>query len=279
MPIERAAGRVLAASGGGDRRPAALPELGDGRVRAAGRGTVVPGSPAGRRRGSPRAARPNGRWRPVRPSGSRRAGRCPTERDAVVPLELMEAGEDEIECGERVRRARTCVAAGSDVSAGDIVLEPGARLGPRRSPRWPRRGLRRCGARSGRGSAILVTGSELRQPGEPSSARARSTSRTGSCSPPALSSRAPSRRSSASSPTTAMSSSARSSARSSASTCWSPPEALRSARTISCARSRRSCAWRRSSGASRSSPASRSRSALGATISSSTCPGIRFPCS
>ena len=76
-------------------------------------------------------------------------------------------------CGQvRVHRpvpARQHVRAqGSDVKAGDLALEAGTVLGPRRSACWPRSAAARSSVRPRPRVVVLSTGSELVQPGEES---------------------------------------------------------------------------------------------------------------
>src|SRR6266508_2483314 len=57
-------------------------------------------------------------------------GAVPEGADAVVPLELVEEGDEAIGVPEPVPQGANIRERAGDVSAGDIVLEPGARLGP-----------------------------------------------------------------------------------------------------------------------------------------------------
>lgn len=94
-------------------------------------------------------------------------GAVPEGADAVVPLELVEESAEAIGVPEPVAQGANVRERAGDVSAGDIVLEPGARLGPAQVAALAAAGVSevQCSKRPRVG--ILVTGSELRQPGEP----------------------------------------------------------------------------------------------------------------
>jgi molybdopterin molybdotransferase len=94
-------------------------------------------------------------------------GVVPEGADAVVPLELVEESDEAIDVSEPVAQDANVRERAGDVSAGDIVLEPGARLGPAQVAALAAAGVSevQCSKRPRVG--ILVTGSELRQPGEP----------------------------------------------------------------------------------------------------------------
>jgi molybdopterin molybdotransferase len=94
-------------------------------------------------------------------------GTVPEGADAVVPLELVEQLDGEIELVEPVASGAHVRERGGDATAGDVVLEPGARLGPGQVAALAAAGVSevQCAKRPRVG--ILVTGSELKQPGEP----------------------------------------------------------------------------------------------------------------
>jgi molybdopterin molybdotransferase len=94
-------------------------------------------------------------------------GAVPEGADAVVPLELVEESDEAIDVPASVPQGATARERAGDVSAGDIVLEPGTRLGPAQVAALAAAGVSevQCSKRPRVG--ILVTGSELRQPGEP----------------------------------------------------------------------------------------------------------------
>ena len=91
----------------------------------------------------------------------------PEGADAVVPLELVEESDEAIGVPEPVAQGANIRERAGDVSVGDIVLERGARLGPAQVAALAAAGVSevQCSKRPRVG--ILVTGSELRQPGEP----------------------------------------------------------------------------------------------------------------
>jgi molybdopterin molybdotransferase len=94
-------------------------------------------------------------------------GVVPEGADAVVPLELVEESDEAIEVPEPVAQGANVRERAGDVSAGDVVLEAGARLGPAQVAALAAAGVSevQCSKRPRVG--ILVTGSELRQLGEP----------------------------------------------------------------------------------------------------------------
>jgi molybdopterin molybdotransferase len=94
-------------------------------------------------------------------------GAVPEGADAVVPLELVEESDEAIDVPASVAQGANVRERAGDVSAGDIVLEPGTRLGPAQVAALAAAGVSevQCSKRPRVG--ILVTGSELRQPGEP----------------------------------------------------------------------------------------------------------------
>jgi molybdopterin molybdotransferase len=167
VPIERAAGRVLAARVEAvvDLPPFASSAMDGYALRAADTVAAPLRLPIVARiaAGSP-AERPLEAGEAMEISTG---GAVPDGADAVVPLELVEAGEDEIELAERVKEGANVRGRGSDVSDGDVVLEPGARLGPAQVAALAAAGASelQCAKRPRVG--VLVTGSELRQPGEP----------------------------------------------------------------------------------------------------------------
>jgi molybdopterin molybdotransferase len=94
-------------------------------------------------------------------------GVVPEGADAVVPIELVEEREAGLAVPARVAAGAHVRGRGGDVGAGDGVLEPGLRLGAAQVGALAAAGVAevRCAKRPRVG--ILVTGSELRQPGEP----------------------------------------------------------------------------------------------------------------
>jgi len=164
VPVERAAGRVLAETAGAlvDLPPFPSSAMDGFAVRAgdAGVGARLPvvariaaGSPA---------------EHPLQ-AGEAMAistgGAVPEGADTVIPLELVEDSGDAIEIREAVASGANVRERGSDVRTGDTILEPGMRLGPAQVGALAAAGIHevQCAKRPRVG--ILVTGSELKQPG------------------------------------------------------------------------------------------------------------------
>jgi molybdopterin molybdotransferase len=166
VPIERAAGRVLAArvSALVDLPPFASSAMDGYALRAADTASPPVRLPVVERiaAGSP-ADRPLSAGEAMAISTG---GAVPEGADAVVPLELVEERDDEIELSEPVEEGANVRGRGGDVVAGDVVLEPGARLGAAQVAALAAAGISevQCAKRPRVG--ILVTGSELKQPGE-----------------------------------------------------------------------------------------------------------------
>jgi molybdopterin molybdotransferase len=90
----------------------------------------------------------------------------PDGADAVVPLEVVEEGAAGLRVVAPVEEGANVRARGGDVRLGETVLEPGAVLGPGQVAALAAAGVAdvRCAKRPRVG--VLVTGSELRSPGE-----------------------------------------------------------------------------------------------------------------
>ncbi len=167
VPIERAAGRVLAEavaaavdlppfpssamdgfalrSADTEAAPVTLPVVGEA---AAGRPVAGPLEPG----------------RTVRISTG---GSVPDGADAVVPLELVDEGSEGITVREPVREGANVRERGGDVHAGEPILGPGVLIGPPQVAALAAAGVAEIRCTKRPRAAILVTGSELRQPGEP----------------------------------------------------------------------------------------------------------------
>jgi molybdopterin molybdotransferase len=164
VPVERAAGRVLAETAGAlvDLPPFPSSAMDGFAVRAgdAGVGARLPvvariaaGSPA---------------ERPLQVGEAMAistGGAVPEGADTVIPLELVEDSGDAIEIREAVASGANVRERGSDVRTGDTILEAGMRLGPAQVGALAAAGIHevQCAKRPRVG--ILVTGSELKQPG------------------------------------------------------------------------------------------------------------------
>ena len=167
VPIERAAGRVLAepAAAAVDLPPFPSSAMDGFALRAAdteGAPVVLPivarvaaGTPAPR----PLAA---GEAMAIATGGT-----VPEGADSVVPIELVEETDGRLSVGEPVPLGANVRGRGGDVGAGEEVLAPGTRLGAAQVGALAAAGVAevRCAKRPRVG--VLVTGSELRPPGEP----------------------------------------------------------------------------------------------------------------
>jgi molybdopterin molybdotransferase len=167
VPIERAAGRVLAEpvsalvdlppfpSSAMDGYALRSADTADAPIRLPIVARIAAGSPADR----PLAA---GEAMAISTGAA-----VPEGADAVVPLELVEESDEAIEVSEPVAQGANVRDRAGDVSAGDTVLEPGARLGPAQVAALAAAGVSEVQCTKRPRVGILVTGSELRQPGEP----------------------------------------------------------------------------------------------------------------
>jgi molybdopterin molybdotransferase len=166
VPIERAAGRVLAESVSAlvDLPPFPSSAMDGYAVRAADATSapvrlpvvarIAAGTPAERALG------------PAEAMAISTGGAVPDGADAVVPLELVEEDGEEVELQEPVTEGAHLRPRGSDVQAGEIVLEPGVRLGPAQVAAMAAAGISELQCTKRPRVGVLVTGSELRQPGE-----------------------------------------------------------------------------------------------------------------
>jgi molybdopterin molybdotransferase len=167
VPIERAAGRVLAEpvvalvdlppfpSSAMDGYALRATDTADAPTRLPIVGRIAAGSPADRPLATGEAM------------AISTGAAVPEGADAVVPLELVEESDEAIDLAEPVASGANIRERGGDVSAGDIVLEPGARLGPAQVAALAAAGVSEAQCTKRPRVGILVTGSELRQPGEP----------------------------------------------------------------------------------------------------------------
>ncbi len=166
VPIERATGRVLAESAAAavDLPPfpsSAMDGYALRSVDTASAPVVLPiveriaaGSPASR----PLAA--------GEAMGIATGGVVPEGADAVVPLEVVEETEEGLAVASPVTAGANVREPGGDVRAGETVLEPGVVLGPGQVGALAAAGVSEVQCTKRPRVGILVTGSELRQPGE-----------------------------------------------------------------------------------------------------------------
>ncbi len=170
------------------RRPAAVRQLGDGRLCGARRrhARASFGSSATR----PPARPPKSRSRPGEAIEISTGAVVPAGADAVVPVERTQPGVT-VEGGTR-RRERT--AARRRCPHAATRSSPPARSSARRSSGLSRLRVSSTVSCARRPRvAVLATGNELRPPGSRARARARSTSRTRCCSRRSLRAQARSR--------------------------------------------------------------------------------------
>jgi molybdopterin molybdotransferase len=94
-------------------------------------------------------------------------GVVPDGADSVVPIEVVTETDSTVAVTGNVARGDNVRRRGGDLRVGDVVVEPGVRLGPAHLGALAAAGVTsvRC-ARLPR-VAVVVTGTELRAPGEP----------------------------------------------------------------------------------------------------------------
>jgi molybdopterin molybdotransferase len=166
VPIERTTGRVLAepATAAVDLPPFASSAMDGYALRSAdtaGAPVTLPvvariaaGAPAGRPLG------------PGEAMAIATGGAVPEGADAVVPIEIVEEGSEGLAVSKPVAAGANVRGRGGDVRAGEAVLERGAVLGAGQVGALAAAGVAEVQATKRPRVGILVTGSELRQPGE-----------------------------------------------------------------------------------------------------------------
>ena len=162
VPIERAAGRVLAepAISTVDLPPFPSSAMDGYAVQAADVpgslpvvGEAAAGSPFGQTLEAGQAVRIS------------TGGVVPEGADAVVPVELTDGGEEMVVVEDGVESGAHVRGRGGDVRTGETVLEPGVLLGPAQVAGLAAAGVAEVHCTKRPRVAILVTGSELREPG------------------------------------------------------------------------------------------------------------------
>ena len=166
VPIERATGRVLAAPAAAavDLPPFPSSAMDGFALRSADTteapvtlpvvARIAAGAPAGR----PLA--------PGEAMGIATGGAVPDGADAVVPIEVVEEEADGVTVSAAVAAGTNVRERGGDVKAGETVLDAGVLLGPGQVGALAAAGVAEVRATKRPRVGILVTGSELRQPGE-----------------------------------------------------------------------------------------------------------------
>jgi molybdopterin molybdotransferase len=166
VPIERATGRVLAQGAAAvvDLPPFPSSAMDGYALRSADTASapvvlpvverIAAGSPASRSLAAGEAM------------GIATGGAVPEGADAVVPIELVEETAEGLAVTSPVASGANVRDPGGDVRAGETVLEPGVVLGPGQVGALGAAGVSEVQCTKRPRVGILVTGSELRQPGE-----------------------------------------------------------------------------------------------------------------
>jgi molybdopterin molybdotransferase len=166
VPIERATGRVLAepAAAAVDLPPFPSSAMDGFAVRSADTTKAPVTLPVVARiaAGAP-ASRP---LAPGEAMAIATGGAVPDGADAVVPIEVVEEEADGVTVSAAVAAGTNVRERGGDVNAGETVLGPGVLLGPGQVGALAAAGVAEVRAAKRPRVGILVTGSELRQPGE-----------------------------------------------------------------------------------------------------------------
>ena len=164
VPLAAAAGRVIAedARSGVDLPPFASSAMDGFAVRSSdtpGRLPIVARIAAGVP--APRALEPG------EAMGIATGGVVPDGADAVIPIEYVVESDNGVEIEPTVGQGDHVRPRGSDVSAGDVVVSQGSRLGPAQVGALAAAGLVEVSAARRPRVVVLATGTELRRPGEP----------------------------------------------------------------------------------------------------------------
>jgi molybdopterin molybdotransferase len=94
-------------------------------------------------------------------------GVVPGGADAVIPIEYVVEVDNNVGIEQTVGQGDNVRPRGSDVSAGDLVVAQGSRLGPAQIGALAAAGLVEVSATRRPRVVVLATGTELRRPGEP----------------------------------------------------------------------------------------------------------------
>jgi molybdopterin molybdotransferase len=89
----------------------------------------------------------------------------PAGADAIIPVEWTDGGTAQVRIGRSAPAGHAIRRAGGDVQAGQVVLEPGARLAAAQVGMLAAVGQARAVVRPKPRVVVLSTGSELREPG------------------------------------------------------------------------------------------------------------------
>src|SRR5439155_1474074 len=93
-------------------------------------------------------------------------GVVPDGADSVVPIELVEERDGVVVVTGNVTQSDNVRARGGDLHAGDAVVEAGVRLGPAHVGALAAAGVTSVRCANAPRVAVIVTGTELRAPGE-----------------------------------------------------------------------------------------------------------------
>jgi molybdopterin molybdotransferase len=91
----------------------------------------------------------------------------PAGADAVVPVELTDAGTERVEIREPVAAGASVRRRGGDATPGDLLLPAGTRIGPVQLGLLAAAGLGSALARPRPRVTVISTGDELVEPGQP----------------------------------------------------------------------------------------------------------------
>ena len=91
----------------------------------------------------------------------------PNGTDGIAPVEIASVSGDQVRINASVTRGEYLRAQGSDVQAGDLLLCAGTRIGPAQVGALAAVGLNAVTCHRRPRVAVLATGSELREPGQP----------------------------------------------------------------------------------------------------------------
>jgi molybdopterin molybdotransferase len=93
-------------------------------------------------------------------------GAVPAGADAVIPIEYVVDHDNEIEISEVVGAGSNVRPRGGDIGQGDVVVDAGATLGPAQLGALAAAGVADISCSRRPRAAVLVTGTELRRPGD-----------------------------------------------------------------------------------------------------------------
>ena len=164
VPVRDAAGRVLAlpALAAVDLPPFPSSAMDGYAVRAADVAATLPvGARIAAGRPAPRALEP-GETMAIATGGV-----VPEGADAVIPIEYVVEYDNTVEFPAAADAGANIRPRGGDLHAGDPVVDPGVRLGPAQLGALSAAGIAGVACARRPRAAVLITGTELRPPGQP----------------------------------------------------------------------------------------------------------------